>query len=138
MSARKRFAVGLTAALVVVLGVPAAAQADDEPPAPTVTTLTVTDVTGTTAAFHARITTNNTVTIGHFVYGTAPDQLTQRTPDRSFVAAPGEVALDAAITCLSVNTMYYVVAVVENDDRIVTGGLVSFSTPFGDPWRVGE
>ena len=45
-----------------------------------------------------------------------------------------------AVSGLSVNTKYYVVAVAENDDWIVTGGLVSFSTlcTAADPWRVGE
>ena len=45
-----------------------------------------------------------------------------------FVPGTGEVPLDAALLGLSTNTKYYVVAVVENDDWIVTGGLESFST----------
>jgi hypothetical protein len=68
------------------------------------------------------------VTIGHFVYGTAPDQLTLRTPDALLGEGSGEVALDAPVARLSANTKYYVVAVVENDDWIVTGDAVSFST----------
>jgi hypothetical protein len=127
MFALSRSVVGLAVALAIVLGAPVAAQAD-EPPAPSVTTLAATGVTGTTATLHAKVVTNNTPTTGYFVYGTAPDQLTLRTPDVTFVAGPGEVFLDAAVSGLSVNTKYYVVAVVENDDWVVTGGLESFST----------
>lgn len=123
----KRSAVAVVTALVIVLGAPLAAQAAD-PPAPDITTQATTDVTGRTAAFHAKVSPNSTVTIGYFVYGTAPDQLTQRTPDVSVGAGSSEVPLNAAVSGLSVNTKYYVVAVAENDDWIVTGGLVSFST----------
>ena len=127
MFALNRSAVGLVAAFAFVLGVSVAAQAD-EPPAPSVTTLAATVVTGTTATFHAKVASNNTPTTGHFVYGTAPDQLTQRTPDVSFVGGSGEAPLDAAVSGLLVGTKYYVVAVAENDDWIVTGGMESFST----------
>jgi hypothetical protein len=127
MTVASRTAAGLIAVLFIVLGAPVAAQADD-PPAPAVTTLAATGITGTTATFHAKVSPNSTVTTGYFVYGTAPDQLTQRTPDASLGAGAGEVAMDAAVGQLAANTKYYVVAVVENDDWIVTGGLESFST----------
>jgi hypothetical protein len=127
MNALNRFAVGFVAVLAIVVGAPVAAQAED-PPAPAVTTLAATDVTTTTATFHARVDPNNTVTSGYFVYGTAPDQLTLRTRDTSFALTSGEVAMDAAVARLAANTKYYVVAVAENDDWIVTGDVVSFST----------
>jgi hypothetical protein len=127
MFALHRSAVALAAGLVIVFGVPIAAQAD-ESPAPSVTTLAVTDVTGTSARFHAKVATNNMPTIGYFMYGTQPDQLTWRTPEVSFVPGAGELPLDAVVLGLGVNTTYYVVAVVENDDWIATGGLESFST----------
>jgi hypothetical protein len=122
-----RSAVALVAILATVFGAPIAAQADD-PPAPTVTTLAATDITGTTATLHAKVATIDPTTTGHFVYGTAPDQLTLRTPDTLFSPGPGEVAMDTPISHLSANTKYYVVAVVENDDWVVTGDLMSFST----------
>ena len=128
MFALKRSAVALVAALPIVLTTPLVAQAE-EPPAPSVTTEAATDVTETTATFHAKVSPNSTLTTGYFVYGTAPDQLTQRTPDASLGAGAGEVPLAATVSKLSANTKYYVVAVAENDDWIVTGGLVSFSTP---------
>ena len=112
MFALHRSAVALAAALAIVLGAPVAAQAD-EPPAPSVTTLAATGVTGTTATFHAKVVTNNTPTTGYFVYGTAPDQLTQRTSDVAFVAGSGEAPLDAAVSGLLASTKYY----VENDSR---------------------
>jgi hypothetical protein len=124
---QKRPAVGFAVAWAIALGAPVAAQADD-PPAPDVTTLAVTDVTTTTARFHAKVNPNATVTTGYFVYGTAPDQLTLSTPDVAFDAGPGERSLDAVVGHLSVNTKYYVLAVAENEDWIVPGGLVSFST----------
>jgi hypothetical protein len=127
MFALNRSAVGIASALAIMLGAPMAAQAD-EPPAPSVTTLAVTAVTGTTATFHAKVSSNNTPTIGYFVYGTAPDQLTQRTPDAVLGAGSAEITMDAAVSKLSLNTKYYVVAVAENDDWIVPGGLESFST----------
>ncbi len=127
MFALKRSAVALVAALAIVLMAPLAAQAE-EPPAPSVTTEAATDASETTATFHAKVSPNSTVTTGYFVYGTAPDQLTQRTPDVSLGAGSAEVPLGAAVSGLSANTKYYVVAVVENDDWIVTGGLLSFST----------
>lgn len=127
MFALNRSAVGIVAAFAIVLGAPVAAQAD-EPPAPSVTTLAATGVTGTTATFHARVSPNSTVTTGYFVYGTAPDQLTQRTPDAAVGSGSGEITMDKAVEKLSLGTKYYVVAVVENEDWIVTGDLVSFST----------
>jgi hypothetical protein len=127
MFALKRSVVALGVVLSVVLGEPLAAQAE-ELPAPAVTTQAATDVTGTTARFHAKVTTNNTPTIGYFTYGTEPDQLTWRTPAVSFVPGAGEVPLDAELLGLGTNTKYYVMAVVENHDWIVTGGLESFST----------
>lgn len=128
MFALKRLAVAPVAALVLVLMAPLVAQAE-EPLAPSVTTEAVTNVSETTATFHAKVSPNSTVTTGYFVYGTAPDQLTHRTREVALGAGQGEVPLDAAVLALSPNTEYYVVAVVENDDWIVTGGLVSFSTP---------
>ena len=122
-----RSAVGLVAALAIVAGAPVTAQADD-PPAPSVTTLAATNIGGTTAKFHATVNPNATVTTGYFVYGTAPDQLTQRTPDAAIGSGSADITMDSAVEKLSVNTKYYVVAVVENEDWIVTGGLVSFST----------
>lgn len=127
MRALNRSVVVLATTLVSVLGAPITAQADD-PPAPAVTTVAATEVTGTAATFHAKVSPNSTVTTGYFVYGTAPDQLTQRTPDTALGAGAGEVPLDATVSRLSANTKYYVVAVAENDDWIVTGGLVEFST----------
>ena len=127
MFALKRSAVWFLAAFAIVLGAPVAAQADD-PPAPSVTTLATTHITWTTATFHAKVDPNSTVTTGHFVYGTAPDQLTQRTPDVAFITASGEMSMDTEVKQLSVNTKYYVMAVAENDDWIVTGDMVSFST----------
>ncbi len=128
MFALKRSVVALAVVLSIALGVPAAAQAE-EPPAPSVTTLAASDVTETTATFHAKVSPNSTTTTGYFVYGITPDQLTLRTPEVALGAGQGEVPLDAAVLALSPNTEYYVVAVVENDGWIVTGGLVSFSTP---------
>ena len=129
MFALKRSAVAaLVAALLIVLTTPLVAQAE-EPPAPSVTTEAATDVSETTATFHAKVSPNSTLTTGYFVYGTAPDQLTQRTPDASLGSGAGEVPLAATVSRLSANTKYYVVAVAENEDWIVTGGLVSFSTP---------
>jgi hypothetical protein len=127
MFALNRSAVVLIAVLATVFGAPIAAQADD-PPVPTVITLAATDITGTTAMLHAKVATIDPTTTGHFVYGTAPDQLTLRTPDTLFSPGPGEVAMDTPISHLSANTKYYVVAVVENDDWVVTGDLMSFST----------
>jgi hypothetical protein len=127
MTVLNRSAVGLAAALAIVVGAPVAAQADD-PPAPSVTTLEVTNIGGATATFHAKVNPNATVTTGYFVYGTAPDKLTQRTPDAAIGSGSGEIGMDAPVGQLSVNTKYYVVAVVENEDWIVTGDLVSFST----------
>lgn len=127
MFALKRSVIALAVVLFVVLGAPVAAQAE-ELPAPAVTTQAATDVTGTTAKFHARVTTNNTSTVGYFMYGTEPDQLTGHTPVVSFVPGAGEVPLDAELLGLWTNTKYYVMAVVENDDWIVTGGLESFAT----------
>ncbi len=120
-------AVGFAVALAVVFGAPVVAQADDLP-APAVTTLIVTNAGTTTATFHAKVVTNNTAATAYFVYGTAPDQLTSRTPDVSFAAGSGELPLDAAVTGLSTNTKYYVVAVAENDDWIVRGGVETFTT----------
>jgi hypothetical protein len=127
MRALNRSVVVLATTLVTVLGAPITAQADD-PPAPAVTTVAATEVTGTAATFHAKVSPNSTVTTGYFVYGTAPDQLTLRTPDTALGAGSGEVPLNATVSRLSANTKYYVVAVAENDDWIVTGGLVEFST----------
>jgi hypothetical protein len=127
MFALNRSVVALAVVLFIVVGAPVAAQAE-EPPAPSVTTLAATDITETTATFHAKVSPNSTMTTGYFVYGIAPDQLTLRTREVSLGAGSGEVPLDAAVLALSPNTEYYVVAVVENDDWIVTGGLVSFST----------
>jgi hypothetical protein len=127
MGVLNRSAVALAAALAIVAGAPVAAQAD-EPPAPSVTTLAVTTIGGTTATFHAKVNPNATATTGYFVHGTAPDKLTQRTPDAVVGSGSGEIAMDVAVGQLSVNTKYYVVAVAENDDWIVTGDLVSFST----------
>ncbi|MET0603681.1 MAG: hypothetical protein ABW167_16980 [Baekduia sp.] len=127
MFALKRSVVAFAVMLSVVLSEPLAAQAE-ELPAPAVTTLAATDATGTTAKFHAKITTNNTPTIGYFAYGTEPDQLRGRTPEVSFVPGAGEVPLDAEVLGLQTNTKYYVIAVVENDDWIVTCDLESFST----------
>jgi hypothetical protein len=106
---------------------PVAAQADD-PPAPSVTTLAPTNISGTAATFHAKVNPNATVTTGYFMYGKAPDQLTQRTPDAAIGSGSGDTTMESAVVKLSVNTKYYVVAVVENEDWIVTGDLVSFST----------
>jgi hypothetical protein len=128
MFALKRSAVTLVAALSMVLTTPLVAQAE-EPPAPSVTTEAATDVSETTATFHAKVSPNSTATIAYFVYGTAPDQLTQRTPDASLGSGAGELPLAATVSKLSANTKYYVVAVAENEDWIVPGGLVSFSTP---------
>lgn len=123
----KRPAVGFAAASAIVFGAPGASQADDLP-APAITTRFATDVGTTTAKLQASVITNNTVTTAHFVYGTAPDQLTSRTPDVSFAPGPGALELEATVAQLSTNTKYYVVAVAENDDWIVTGGLETFTT----------
>lgn len=127
MAVLNRSAVGLAATLAIVAGAPVAARADD-PPAPSITTLEVTNIGGATATFHAKVNPNATVTTGYFVYGTAPDQLTQRTPDAAIGSGSGDITMDSAVGKLSVNTKYYVVAIVENEDWIVTGDLVSFST----------
>ena len=127
MFALKRLPVAPVAALVLVLMAPLVAQAE-EPLAPFVTTEAVINVSETTATFHAKVSPNSTVTTGYFVYGTAPDQLTHRTREVALGTGQGDVPLDAAVLALSPNTEYYVVAVVENEDWIVTGGLVSFST----------
>jgi hypothetical protein len=127
MFALKRSAFGLIAGIAIVLGAPVMAQAD-EPPAPSVTTLAATNITGTTATFQAKVSPNNTPTTVYFIYGTAPDQLTQRTPDIGVGAGAGEIMHTAPVTGLSVNTKYYVVAFVENDDWEVTGDVVSFAT----------
>ncbi|WP_445151570.1 hypothetical protein [Baekduia sp. Peel2402] len=119
---------GILATLTVfAFGLPAVAQADD-PPAPDVVTLAATDVTATSANLHAKVTTNNTATTAYFVYGTSPDQLTFKTPAVSLGAGPGEIPLNATLTRLTPATKYYVVAVAENDDWVVTGGGVELQT----------
>lgn len=127
MATLNRSAVGIVAALAIVLGPPVAAQADDLP-APVVTTLAATDITTTTATFHAKVSPNSTVTTGYFMYGTAPDQLTQQTPTAAVGVTSGETAMDATVRKLLANTKYYVVAVTENEDWVVAADLVSFST----------
>jgi hypothetical protein len=128
MSALDRSAVGLVVALTFVLGAPVVAQAD-ELPAPAVITLAATDITETTATFHATVATNSTATTGHFVYGKSLHQLTQRTAVALFSAGPGQVALDAQVSGLEPDSKYYFMAVVENDDWTVTGDKLPFSTP---------
>lgn len=128
MPALRCSALGILAALTAfALGVPAMAQAED-PPAPAITTLAATDVTATSANLHAKVVTNNTATTAYFVYGTSPDQLTGKTPVVPLGAGPGEIPFDAALTGLAPNTKYYVVAVAENDDWVVTGGGVEVQT----------
>jgi hypothetical protein len=120
-----RSAVGLVAALAA-LALPAAAFADD-PPSPEVTTLAATEVTGTSATLHAKVVTNGTPTTVHFTYGTTPDQLLQRTPDTAVPDGPGEIPVSATITVRPL-TKYYVRAVAENADWIVTGDAIDFTS----------
>jgi hypothetical protein len=67
-----------------------------DPPAPAATTLAATDVATTTATFHAKVDPNSTPTTGYFVYGTAPDQLTQHTPVTSLGAGSGWIVPGAS------------------------------------------
>jgi len=125
-STRIRFALGIACA-IAALATPAAALADD-PPAPGVTTAAATDVTATTATFHAKVVTNGTPTTAYFAYGTAPDQLTRRTAVTDVGTAPGEIPLDVPVTGLTANTKYYVVGVAENDDWEISGDAVTLTT----------
>jgi hypothetical protein len=114
--------------LAAALGVPGAAVAETPPAPPTVTTLPVTDVTATTATFHAKVSAGATATTAYFAYGTAPDQLTQKTPTANPVTAAGEISIDVPVTRLTRNTKYYVVAMAEDEDWVAEGDPVAFET----------
>lgn len=127
MSTLRRFAMTTAVLLAAALAAPGAVLADD-PPAPAVVTLAATDATTTSASLHATVVTNGTPTTGYFAYGTAPDQLTSKTPTAALGSGPGEIPLNATINGLTPNTKYYVIAVAENDDWIVTGDRVEVQT----------
>jgi hypothetical protein len=122
-----RSALGLVAALVVV-ALPSVAQADGLP-APEVVTQAATEVSSTGARLHAKVVTHGTATSAYFAYGTAPDQLTSRSPTVIVGGdQAGEVPVNASIGGLRADTTYYVVAVAENDDWIVGGDAVTVQT----------
>ncbi|HET6505683.1 MAG TPA: hypothetical protein VFG42_02730 [Baekduia sp.] len=128
MFAQSRFVLGILAALMLVVGLPAAAlAADADPPAPSVVVGEATDVTGTAATLHAQVDTNGTPTTGYFVYGTTPDRLTQRTPEVD-LGSTGTVPLTATVTGLAAKTTYYYNAIVENDDWFANGDGKTFVT----------
>lgn len=111
----------------MLLAFPIVALADDDPPAPAVTTQPATNIGETRALLNAQVVTNGAPTTGHFVYGTAPDRLDRRTPDLDLGSA-GTVSLLAELTDVTANTTYYFAVVAENDDWVVAGDVLSFQT----------